>query len=215
MFFSKLKKEYRRLRKMVIGVNAKITKLAPPEQILKVGKKLGLLSKSGNLNLVKEGDTEAMMDMLIFHGQIEGKSLPAAYLESIGDDFLPALERELLLVYQRKAFFSFFEVNNNKKRDFLDLDPLLNAPGFELFDPVIGRVADEDWLIAGRFIPLGDRFIHTGVIYAFAQDAKEEIFKRLGENDDELGNLKRENPDKYPLYFYRWYRKYGIPLGQR
>ncbi|MBW1645506.1 MAG: hypothetical protein JRJ56_04145 [Deltaproteobacteria bacterium] len=216
MLFSKLKKEYKNTRKLVTKLNAKITKMATPEQILAAGRKLGLVSRSGNLNLAREGDTEAMIDQLIFHGRLAGKSFPAAYLEKIGDDFLPALERELLAAYEEKAFFSLFEVSDNKKRDFLGLSPLLDVPGFELFDVVLGRVADEQWLLAGRFIPFGGRYIHTGVIYAYPQDAKEELLQKLNDEDDEeTGSRRRDHPEKYPLYFYQWYQKYGIQLGQR
>ena len=69
--FSKTKKEYKRIRKTVAEVNVKITKQAKPELILEAGKKLGLLDRKGNLNLVKEGDTEAMMGLLIFHEKNE------------------------------------------------------------------------------------------------------------------------------------------------
>ncbi len=215
MLFNKYKREYRQLRKMVSGVNARITKMATPEQILAAGRRLGLVTRSGNLNLAKEGDTEAMIDQLIFHSRLGDKSFPAAYLESVGDGFLPARERELLAAYQEKAFFSLFEVYDNKKRDFLGLSPLLDGPRFELFDTVLGRVADEDWLLAGRFVPLGDRFIHTGVVYVYSQDAKEELLRKLDEDDEDTGTRKRDHPERYALYFYRWYPKYGIPLGQR
>jgi len=213
--FSKVKKEYKRIRKMVVEVNAKITKQAKPEQIRDIGKQLGLLDKNGTLQLHKEGDTEAMMDLLIFHEEIEGKRLPELFLEKTGDDFLPALERQLIESYLDRTFFSFYEVTNNKKRDFLTLSPLLDTPGFELFDTIIGRVAGEDWLLAGRFVPFQDKLIHTGVIYAFAHDAKERIFDLLNEFDESAGKKKIENPSDYPLYFYRWYKMFGTPLGQR
>lgn len=213
--FSKLKKEYKRIRKMVIEVNAKLTKLAKPEVILAAGKRLNLVDKKGKLNLVKDGDTEAMMDLLIFHEKTEGKRLPELFLEKNGDDFLPALERQLMESYFDRTFFSFYEVTNNKKKDFLTLSSLLDAPGFELFDPVIGRVADEGWLFAGRFVPFQEKFIHTGVIYAFDQDAKERIFDLLNEFDESAGKKRIENPVSYPLYFYQWYRMFGTPLGQR
>ena len=213
--FSKTKKEYKRIRKTVAEVNVKITKQAKPELILEAGKKLGLLDRKGNLNLVKEGDTEAMMGLLIFHEKNEGKRLPELFLEKAGDDFLPALERQLVESYLDRTFFSFYEVTNNKKRDFLTLSPLLDTPGFELFDTVIGRVVEEGWLLAGRFVPFQEYLIHTGVIYAFAQDAKEKIFDLLNEFDEVVEKKKIENPIDYPLYFYRWYRMFGTPMGQR
>ena len=213
--FSKVKKEYKRIRKTVTAVNSRITKLAKPEKILEAGKKLGLLDKKGNLNLVKEGDIEAMMDLLIFDPRAEGKQLPQVLLDEVGDDFLPVLERRLMEDYLDKNFFSFFEVMDNKKRDFLTLSPLLDAPRFELFDPIIGRVAEEGWLLAGRFIPFQEYMIHTGVIYAYANDAREKIFDNLNELDDELNTKKIDNPDRYSLYFYQWYRDFGTPMGQR
>ncbi|HDJ27672.1 MAG TPA: hypothetical protein ENF28_00265 [Proteobacteria bacterium] len=213
--FSKIKKEYKRIRKMVAEMNAKITKLAKPEQIRDVGGELRLVDKKGNLNLAKDGDTEAMMDLLIFHEKTEGKRLPELFLEKAGDDFMPILERQLIESYLNRTFFSFYEVTNNKKRDFLTLSPLLDTPGFELFDPVIGRVAEEGWLLAGRFVPFQENLIHTGVIYAFAQDAKERIFDLLNEFDEAEEKKKIENPIDYPLYFYRWYRMFGTPMGQR
>ncbi|MEA3240290.1 MAG: hypothetical protein U9P37_01710 [Pseudomonadota bacterium] len=213
--FSKEKKEYKRIRKTISEVNAKLTKLAKPERIREVGGEFGLVDKKGNLNLVKDGDTEAMMDLLIFHEKTEGKRLPELFLEKAGDDFLPILERQLMEDYLSRTFFSFYEVSDNKKRDFLTMSPLLDASEFELFDPVIGRVASEGWLFAGRFVPLQDYIIHTGVIYAFAQEAKEKIFDLLNEFDDVAGKKKIENPVDYPLYFYRWYKMFGTPMGQR
>jgi len=214
--FSKLKKEYKRIRKTVVEVNAKLTKLAKPELIFEAGKKLGLVDKKGNLNLVKEGDTEAMMDLLIFDEKIDGKPLPEAFLDGVGNDFLPILERQLMEDYLSRTFFSFYEVTNNKKRDFLTMSPLLeDATEFELFDTVIGRVADEGWLLAGRFVPFQDNIVHTGVIYAFASDAKERIFDLLNEFDEVVEKKKIENSIDYPLYFCQWYKMFGTPMGQR
>ncbi|MEA2109455.1 MAG: hypothetical protein U9P07_08565 [Pseudomonadota bacterium] len=213
--FSKEKKEYKRIRKMISEVNAKLTKLAKPKLIRDAAEKLGLLSRDKTLNLAKEGDTEAMMDLLIFDEKIEGKRLPEVFMDSVGDDFLPILERQLMEDYLSRTFFSFYEVTNNKKRDFLTMSPLLDASEFELFDPVIGRVASEGWLFAGRFVPFQDYIVHTGVIYAFAQEAKEKIFDLLNEFDELVEKKKIENPVDYPLYFYHWYKMFGTPMGQR
>jgi hypothetical protein len=57
--------------------------------------------------------------------------------------------------------------------------------------------------------------IHTGVIYAYAQDAKERIFDLLNEVDGAVEKKKIENPIDYPLYFYRWYRMFGTSMEQR
>jgi hypothetical protein len=215
LFTSKLKKEYKRIRKTVADVNAKLTKLAKPELILEAGRKLGLVDRKGKLNLVKEGDTEAMMDLLIFDAEIDGRRLPQVFLDGLGDDFLPALERQLMEDYLSKTFFSLYEVTNNKKRDYLTLSPLLEAAEFEFFDTVLGRVADEGWILAGRFVPFQEYIVHTGVIYAYANDAKKQLFDNLNEFDDDTDTKKIDNHDRYPRYFYQWYRDFGTPIGQR
>ncbi|MBN2333754.1 MAG: hypothetical protein JXO49_12060 [Deltaproteobacteria bacterium] len=215
MFGSKLKKEYRQIRKMVTEVNAKLTKLAEPQQIREAGASLGLVDRDGTLNLVKQSDTEAMMDLLIFQQAADVRPLPAVFLDSVGDDFLPALERQLLENYLKGTVFSLFAVTDWKKKDFLTLEPLLDGTSFELFDAVLGRIADESWMLAGRFVPFGDRWIHTGVIYAFDLAARERLLSLLDEVDEATGASRRASVSRFPCYFYQWYRDFGTPLGQR
>lgn len=218
IFFDREKRDYRRLRKVILEVNVKLTKQFSGEPLLLAGKELGLLDRGGKLNLARESDTEAMMDRILFPAVgPEGNVAVDRYLEQLGDDFLPALEREVLDAYARGPRFSLYEVANRIDRYTLALEPLLDGAPFSFYDGDIAPVADRGWIFAGRFFPFQGKIFHTGAVYAFAPEAKEKVLESLDEagKGAEQGEAVRGRPERYPLHFYRLYRDIGIPLGQR
>ena len=197
-------------------VNTAVAKLFDGPTIARVGKELGLMGKDEKLKLEKGGDTSALVDLLIFRELIDGRPPVEVYLEQQNDEFFPALQRQLLEAYREKTRFSLFQMTARRERRFLDLKPLLpNAEAIVLDDAVLARIADDDWILAGRFLPWQGYWIHADVIYAFDYSAKEKIFSDFEKVDPETNQPFIANPDRYPHFFFRIYREFGIPLGNR
>ena len=214
--FRREQREYNLLRQRMTKVNTDVAKLFAGPTIARVGKELGLMGKDKKLRLEKDGDTSALVDLLIFRELIDGHPSAEVYLEQQNDEFFPALQRELLEAYKEKSVFSLFQMTARRERRFLDLNPLLaDEKAIVLDDAVLARVADDDWILAGRFLPWKGYWIHADVIYAFDYSAKEKIFFEFEKLDPETNRPYIENPDRYPHFFFRIYREFGIPLGNR
>ena len=198
-------------------VNTAVAKLFDGPTIAQVGKELRLLGKDGKLNLEKDGDTCALVDLLIFRELIDGRPPVEVYLEQQNDEFFPALQRKLLEAYLQKSRFSLFQMVDRHEKRFLDLVPLFpdEDEGIVLNDPVLARVADDEWILAGRFIPWEGNWIHVDLIYSFDYTAQEKIFSEFAKIDKKTGLPFIATPARYPHFFFRIYREFGIPLGNR
>ena len=214
--FRKEQREHNLLQQRMTKVNTAVAKLFDGSTIARVGKELGLMGKDKNLRLEKGGDSSALVDLLIFRELIDGRLPTEVYLEQQNDEFFPALQRELLEAYLQETRFSLFQMTARRERRFLDLKPLLpDGEPIVLDDAVLARVADDDWILAGRFMPWKGHWIHADVIYAFDYTAEDKIFFELEKIDPLTSQPFIANPDRYPHFFFRIYREFGIPLGNR
>ena len=197
-------------------VNTAVAKLFDGPTIARVGKELGLMGRDNKLKLEKGGDTSALVDLLIYRELIDGHAPIKVYLEQQNDEFFPALQRDLLEACQKKTIFSLFQMTARRERRFLKLKPLLpNEEGIILDDAVLAKIADDDWILAGRFLPWQGHWIHADVIYAFDYSAEEKIFSELEKVDPKTNQPFSANPDRYPNFFFRINREFGIPMGNR
>ena len=220
LLFRREQREHNQLRQRITKVNTAVVKLfdGNPEIIAAVARELGLYNKQKKLNLEKEGDTFALVDLLLFREKIDGRPPAEVYLEQQQDDFFPALQRQVLEAYARPNRFSLFRVESRWDRRYLKMVPMLpgEEEGFVLDDAVMARVADDDWLLAGRFLPWENgNWIHLDAIYAFDPTADEKIFFEFDKEDPVTGRPWRDTPERYPHFFFRIYRDFGIPLGNR
>ncbi|MEA1922303.1 MAG: hypothetical protein U9N63_06570 [Pseudomonadota bacterium] len=216
LLFRREQREHNLLQQRMTKVNTAVAKLFDGPTIARVGKELSLMGKDGKLKLEKGGDSSALVDLLIFRELIDGRSPIEVYLEQQSDEFFPALQRELLEAYQGKTVFSLFQMTARRERRFLDLKPLLpDEEGIVLDNAIIARIADDDWILAGRFMPWKGHWIHADVIYAFDYSAQEKIFSEFEKIDPVTNQPFIANPDRYPHFFFRIYREFGIPMGNR
>ncbi|MCK5914693.1 MAG: hypothetical protein KAG92_01025, partial [Deltaproteobacteria bacterium] len=104
-----------------------------------------------------------------------------------------------------------------RERRFLDTVSLFPDEDKEMIldDPILARIADDDWILAGRFIPWEGSWIHVDLIYAFDYTAEEKIFSEFAKIDPKTGLPFIATPARYPHFFFRIYREFGIPLGNR
>ncbi|MBN2706512.1 MAG: hypothetical protein JXR89_08740 [Deltaproteobacteria bacterium] len=216
LLFRREQREHNQLRQRIAKVNTAVAKLFDGKIIARVAQELGLRGRDGKLKLEKDGDTSALVDLLIFREKLEGRHPVEVFLEKQNDDFFPALQRRLLEAYLKENHFSLFRVKARRERRFLDLEPLLeNQEKLVLDEAVLARVADDDWILAGRFIPWEGCWIHPDLIYAFDPSATDKIFGELEKLEPKSGLPYRDRPEKYPHFFFRIYREFGIPLGNR
>ena len=214
--FRREQREHNLLRQRMTKVNTAVAKLFDGPTIARVGKELGLMGRDNKLKLEKGGDTSALVDLLIYRELIDGHAPIKVYLEQQNDEFFPALQRELLEACQKKTIFSLFQMTARRDRRFLKLKPLLpNEEGIILDDAVLAKIADDDWILAGRFLPWQGHWIHADVIYAFDYSAEEKIFSELEKVDPKTNQPFSANPDRYPNFFFRINREFGIPMGNR
>jgi hypothetical protein len=204
LLFRREQREHNLLQQRMTKVNTAVAKLFDGPTIARVGKELGMMGKDGKLRLEKGGDSSALVDLLIFRELIDGRSPVEAYLEQQSDEFFPALQRELLEAYQEKTVFSLFQMTARRERRFLDLKPLLpDEEGIVLDNAIIARIADDDWILAGRFMPWK------------GHSAQEKIFSEFEKIDPVTSQPFIANPERYPHFFFRIYREFGIPMGNR
>lgn len=214
--FRREQREHNLLRQRMTKVNTAVAKLFDGPTIARVGKELGLMGRDNKLKLEKGGDTSALVDLLIYRELIDGHAPIKVYLEQQNDEFFPALQRDLLEACQKKTIFSLFQMTARRERRFLKLKPLLpNEEGIILDDAVLAKIADDDWILAGRFLPWQGHWIHADVIYAFDYSAEEKIFSELEKVDPKTNQPFSANPDRYPNFFFRINREFGIPMGNR
>ncbi len=216
LLFRKEQREHNLLQQRMTKVNTAVAKLFDGPTIARVGKELGLMGKDKKLRLEKGGDSSALVDLLIFRELLDGRSPTEVYLEQQNDEFFPALQRELLEAYLQKTQLTLFQMTARRERQFLDLKPLLpDVEPIVLDDAVLARVADDDWVLAGRFMPWKGHWIHVDLIYAFDYTAVDKIFFEFEKVDSVTNQPFIANPDRYPHFFFRIYREFGIPLGNR
>lgn len=216
LLFRKEQREHNLLQQRMTKVNTAVAKLFDGPTIARVAKELGLLGKDNKLRLEKGGDSSALVDLLIFRELVDGRVPTELYLEQQNDEFFPALQRELLEAYLQETRFSLFQMTARRERRFLDLKPLLpDGEGIVLDDAVLARVADDDWVLAGRFMPWKGHWIHVDVIYAFDYTAEDKIFFEFEKIDPVTNKPFIDSPERYPHFFFRIYREFGIPLGNR
>ena len=216
LLFRREQREHNQLRQRITKINSQVVKLFDGETIAGVARELGLLGRNNKLNLEKDGDTYALVDLLLFREKLDGRSPAEVYLEQKDDEFFPALHRQLLEAYRQPTRFSLYQVKSRRERRYLDLKPLLpGQEGMVLDDAVLARVADDGWILAGRFLPWGACWIHVDVVYPFDETADEKIFAEFAKTDPVTGKPWIETPERYPHFFFRIYRDFGIPLGNR
>ncbi|MEA3333079.1 MAG: hypothetical protein U9Q58_05745, partial [Pseudomonadota bacterium] len=138
LLFRREQREHNLLQQRMTKVNTAVAKLFDGPTIARVGKELSLMGKDGKLRLEKGGDSSALVDLLIFRELVDGRSPVDLYLEQQNEEFLPALQRELLEAYQGKTVFSLFQMTARRERRFLDLKPLLpDGEGIVLDNAII------------------------------------------------------------------------------
>ncbi|MCK5540699.1 MAG: hypothetical protein KAI69_07190 [Deltaproteobacteria bacterium] len=216
LLFRREQREFNLLQQRMTKVNTAVAKLFDGPTIARVGKELGLMGKDKKLRLEKDGDTSALVDLLIFRELIDGRPPTEVYLEQQNDEFFPALQRELLEAYLEGTVFSLFHMTDRCDRRFLNLKPLLpDTEPIVLDNAILARVADDDWVFAGRFMPWKGHWIHTDLIYAFDYSAVDKIFFEFEKIDPKTSQPYMANLDRYTHFFFRIYREFGIPLGNR
>jgi len=215
--FKREQREHNLLKQRMIKVNTAVAKLFEGPTIARVGKELGLLGRDNKLNLEKEGDTSALVDLLLFRELIDGRPPVEVYLGQQNDEFFPALQRKLLEAYLQKSRFSLFQMTDRREKQFLDLAPLMpdEDDGIIFNDPILARVADDEWILAGRFLPWEGYWIHVDLVYPFDYTAQEKIFSEFSKIDAKTGLPWIATPARYPHFFFRIYHEFGITLGNR
>lgn len=217
LLFRREQREHNLLKQRMTKVNTALAKLFDGPTIARVAKELGLIGPNKRLNLEKEGDTSALVDLLIFREKIDGRNPVEVYLEQQDNEFFPALQRQLLEAYLNQNRFSLFKMTARRERRYLDMVPLFpdEDKGIVLDDSILARVADDDWILAGRFIPWKGHWIHVDLIYVFDYTAEEKIFSEFAKIDPKTSLPYIATPARYPHFFFRIYREFGIPLGNR
>ncbi|MCK5681039.1 hypothetical protein KAI46_09565, partial [bacterium] len=66
LLFRREQREHNLLKQRMTKVNTAVTKLFDGPTIARVGKELGLIGPDKKLNLEKDGDTSALVDLLLF-----------------------------------------------------------------------------------------------------------------------------------------------------
>jgi hypothetical protein len=104
-----------------------------------------------------------------------------------------------------------------REKRWLDMVPLFpnEEKGLILDDPILARVADDEWILAGRFLPWNGYWIHVDLVYPFDYTAEEKIFSEFAKIDPKTDLPYIATPARYPHFFFRIYHEFGITLGNR
>lgn len=170
--------DYRRFREIRKNLNTKLTRQLTKKNILKGGRRLGLLVDN-TLCLQTEEESSALMDFCIHDCRDMGRNAIDRFLARAD---LDEYERAALRTMQQ-ARFSLFQVTGSVDRVGVEVLDLLSGKAAFLVDVSLGASAVTGLILATRVIPFGDHLATTGA--ALPLDA--ELFDDIREAVEHWG----------------------------
>lgn len=202
-----LVKRYRLLREAGRALFGKAIKEVPHNIFMRAANEFRFMKK-GTL-ACDQSDLDVLGDRIFYDTQWEGTGAVEHYIAVHGLTSLTDTENEFYQAMKR-SLFSLFLIKGRGQHSLLLSDRLsANAGGTTLMDINLSLSAALDDLFATRLLDFEDFSMTSGVGYPFRIQHEADIIAYLREKDAFNSKKRINQPEKFPLYFYKLHRALG------
>lgn len=168
--------KYVKMREAGMAVNSKLMKYVSKEMMNHAVKLLGIRMQGNTILFDSEEETSYLMNFLLFDYKVNSKNTVQVYQESHMAN--TEIENEAINS-MRFSYSSLFEVTSI--RGFTvrlrDLFRETDKP-IKLIDVAFSMTASPGTLLFIRLVPVGDRYMTSGVSFIFRKEIKQYLLRR-------------------------------------
>lgn len=164
------------MREAGMAVNNKLLKHVSKDMLNHAVKMLGIRMQGNTILFDSEEETSYLMNFLLFDYKVNGKNTVQTYQESHRAN--TQIEKELISS-MRSSYSSLFEVTSIRgfTVGLRDLFRTTDKP-IKLIDVAFSVTASPGTLIFIRLVPVGDRYMTSGVSFIFRKEIKQYLLRR-------------------------------------
>lgn len=159
-----------------MAINGKLMKYVSKDMMNHAVKLLGIRMQGNTILFDSEEETSYLMNFLLFDYKVNGKNTVQIYQESHKAN--TEIENEIINSL-RSSYSSLFEVTTI--RGFTvrlkDLFKATDKP-IKLVDVAFSMTASPGTMVFVRLVPLGDRYMTSGVSFIFRKEIKQYLLRR-------------------------------------
>jgi len=159
-----------------MAVNGKLMKYVSKDMMNHAVKLLGIRMQGNTILFDSEEETSYLMNFLLYDYKVNGKNTVQVYQES--HNVNTEIENEIINS-MCSSFSSLFEVTSI--RGFTvrlrDLFKATDKP-IKLIDVAFSMTASPGTMVFIRLIPVGDRYMTSGVSFIFRKEIKQYLLRR-------------------------------------
>jgi len=167
---------YMKMREAGKAVNSKLMKYVSKDMMNHAVKQLGIRMRDNTILFDCEEETSYLMNFLLFDYKVNGKNTVQAYQES---PIAKTKTENELVNSMLSSYTSFFEVTSIRgfTVGLTDLFRTTDKP-IKLIDIAFSVTASPGTLIFIRLVPIGDRYMTSGVSFIFRKEIKQYVLRR-------------------------------------
>jgi hypothetical protein len=168
--------KYAKMREAGMAVNSKLMKNVSKEMMNHAVKLLGIRMQGNTILFDSEEETSYLMNFLLYDYKVNGKNTIQACQESHMAN--TEIENEVINS-MRSSYSSLFEVTSIRgfTVSLRDLFRETNNP-IRLIDVAFSMTASPGTLLFIRLVPVGDRYMTSGVSFIFRKEIKQYLLRR-------------------------------------
>jgi len=167
---------YMKMREAGKAVNSKLMKYVSKDMMNHAVKQLGIRMQGNKILFDCEEETSYLMNFLLFDYKVNGKNTVQTYQEST---IAKTKTENELINSMLSSYTSLFEVTSIRgfTVGLTDLFRTTDKP-IKLIDIAFSVTASPGTLVFIRLIPIGDRYMTSGVSFIFRKEIKQYVLRR-------------------------------------
>ncbi|OGD56223.1 hypothetical protein A2V71_02760, partial [Candidatus Berkelbacteria bacterium RBG_13_40_8] len=168
--------KYIKMREAGMAANSKLMKYVSKDMMNHAVKLLGIRMQGNTILFDNEEETSYLMNFLLYDYKINGKNTVQVYQESHRAN--TEIENEVINS-MRSSYSSLFEVTSIRgfTISLRDLFRETDKPK-KLIDVAFSMTASSGTLLFIRLVPVGDRYMTSGVSFIFRKEIKQYLLRR-------------------------------------
>jgi len=168
--------KYIKMREAGMAANGKLMKYVSKDMMNYAVKLLGIRMQGNTILFDNEEETSYLMNFLLYDYKINGKNTVQLYQESHRAN--TEIENEVINS-MRSSYSSLFEVTSIRgfTISLRDLFRETDKPK-KLIDVAFSMTASSGTLLFIRLVPVGDRYMTSGVSFIFRKEIKQYLLRR-------------------------------------